>query len=295
VPIVVAGFVYRRSSRSFIEYLLAAATPVVATYALAYRFVDHKRFPTLLTWVTNVSSESKTTHSLGQLFGTNIVSYLKLFAGGRWSLVQQYLSAPVYVSLLCCVCLIAYAIWIWHQPQSKTHPALDKRLAAVLIAWLAPYVLFLSWFEPGNAFYKLFIWPAIVLLLSFLVRAREKAAVALTLGLAGWNLGAFIYPHSRSTADPVLALAEKIDRELPKSATVYYREFVPDDWYLKYFAPGRIWKPLPPKLGVRLGLTCFETTALDVVHVPENSKIRWAIVNNKHNVQLECVRPEGTD
>ncbi len=290
VPILIALFVYRRKIRLFPVYLVAAIAPVLAAYLIAYRSADHHTYPTLLAWVASSSTESKTTHSFTQLLGTNAVSYLKLFAGGRLNLVRQFLSIPMYVSLASCVCFLVYGVWLWFKAQPNgSAPAGDSRLKLVLWSWLTPYILFLSWFEPGNAFYKLFIWPPIVVLLSLAMRTRRKAALSLALAVASWNFGAFIFPHSQSRADPVLEFAEKVNRELPKSATIYYREFVPDDWYLRYFAPGRQWIPLPPKETAAPGPVCFETTALDVVGVPGVSKLRWALVDKGHNVELQCL------
>jgi hypothetical protein len=292
MPILVATWIYRRTAASFAGYLAAAAIPVAAAYALAYRTVDQRAYPNLLSWVTSSSSQSQTTHSFTQLFPTNLVSYLKLFAGGRWSLLQQFLSPVVYISLACSICLLAYGVWLWFRAPANPSVDYDYRIPVVLGAWLLPYIVFLSWFEPGNAFYKLFIWPAIVLLVSLALRQHASALLAFALALTAWNFGAFIFPHSHVRADPVLELAKRIDRELPRNATIYYREFVPDDWYLRYFAPGRDWNQLPVKEKTTPGPVCFETTALEVVRVPESSKMRWHLVNDRHNVKLECLPEE---
>ena len=42
-------------------------------------------FPTLLSWISSSSPVSNVTHSLQQLTVVNLVSYVKLFAGGRWN------------------------------------------------------------------------------------------------------------------------------------------------------------------------------------------------------------------
>jgi hypothetical protein len=161
-----------------------------------------------------------------------------------------------------------------------------------------PYLTFLAWWEPGSAFYKLFIWPPIVLLLGCAIAehpawmSRARAFMALSAALAAWNFGAFIFPHSHSSADPVLALAETINRELPKKATVYYKVLSPDDWYLQYFAPGRRWLPLPdkteslPQAGFEP--VCFETTALEFVDIQARPRLEWQLINSKHHIRLAC-------
>lgn len=297
VPILVALLMKRRL-RAAGAYLLLSSVPVLIVYAIAYRFSSRGLHASFLGWLTSSSSESKTTHTLRQLIGANSSSYLKLFAGGRWSLIQQFLSPVVVISFAICFALIVYAVWLWRRPRMEASACLYQRVTRVLWAWVLPYVLFLSWFEPGNAFYKLFIWPPIVLLVGIEIasrpalRQRAGSFLAITLALMAWNFGAFIFPHSHSAADPVLELAEKVDMELPKRAIVYYRAFDPDDWYLRYFAPGRKWEQVPADLSSvkRAGSTvCFETTALKTISAETDAHLRWDLVNGKHNIRLECL------
>ncbi len=296
-PILVA-LSLKGKLRTIATYLVLSGLPVLVAYAIAYRFADGGLHETFLAWITSSSGESKTTHTLGQFVGTNLSSYVRLFAGGRWTLIQQFLSAALLCSFALSAALVAYAVWLWRHSSTDNLPVNGNRVAPVLWAWLLPYALFLSWFEPGNAFYKLFVWPPIVLLIGIGIaarpklRAHERSCAAISLALMAWNFGAFIFPHSHSAADPVLALAEKIDKELPKSAVVYYRVFDPDDWYLKYFAPGRRWEQLRSDLSRAKQTTtpvCFETTALEVIPAKTDVKLRWDLVNGKHNVRLECL------
>jgi hypothetical protein len=184
----------------------------------------------------------------------------------------------------------------------------------VLWAWFLPYAVFLAAWGSGSAFYKLFVWPPIVLLIGTYIASRKRltehiyAFLALAVAIAAWNFGAFIYPHSRVTADPVLVLAQTLDQQLPRNATVYYRALDPDDWYLEYFAPGRTWSPLaqrPNSWQKQLrtstaGPACLETTALEELEknplhasqiLPEiDSRRRWDLVNSRHNIRLECLK-----
>jgi hypothetical protein len=98
----------------------------------------------------------------------------------------------------------------------------------------------------------------------------------------------------------VLELALRINHELPKSATIYYDSFSPDDWYLAYFAPGRRWLKLPPG-GVAApgknpgGSVCFDTTALGVLErsgakLKIDPAMRWDLITHQHYVRLECLK-----
>jgi len=242
------------------------------------------------------------THSWRQIFIQYPASYLKLLAGGKLNLIRDYFSPLVIAALALSVLAIVVGVRLMWHPKQEISALTDKRTKAVLWAWILPYFLFLIWWEPGNAFYKLFIWPPIVLLLGCSIaehsfwRSRIGALTAFSAALAAWNLGAFIFPHSHSSADPVLALAETINRELPKNATVYYKVLSPDDWYLQYFAPGRQWLPLSINNFKQPapGPFCVETTALDYLGQSLTSHIdpqrRWELVNSKHNTRIACVR-----
>jgi hypothetical protein len=204
------------------------------------------------------------------------------------------------------VACIVWAVYLFRarstgrsQAKAPDSPAQTSRrtTSAILWAWLIPYAIFFAWWEPASAFYKLFLWPPIVLLIGiYVARQRPEAYLAIAFGLAAWNFGAYIFPHSHPSADPVLALAQRIDRQLPKNATVYYEAFSPDDWYLAYFAPGRKWTKLPSALPESNGgPVCLEMTALAAYKSPPeiDPNLRWDLVNRQHNVRLECLKPSA--
>ena len=279
-------------------YLLGSAGSVAFVYRLAYSFVGWNSSRTFLRWITSFSTESRITRSWRQILIAYPASYLKLLGGGRLSLIREYLSLPVIIALLFSLAALLAGIWLLRRPEGKFSSPASSRTQAELWAWILPYLVFLAWWEPGSAFYKLFIWPPLVLLLGCFIAersswmSRSKALVAFSAALAAWNFGAFIFPHSHSSADPVLALAEKINRELPRDATVYNKVLSPDDWYLQYFAPDRRWLPLPAD-GKSLPQTgfepiCFETTAFAFANNQISPRREWRLVNGKHYVRLVC-------
>ncbi len=239
-----------------------------------------------------------------------LTSYIKLFAGGKLSLIHDYFSIPVFFSLLISLGALIGAAFLFRHPETDDRDHVNRRAIAFLWLWFLTYAIFLASWDPGSAFHKLFVWPPIVLLIGAYVadrpalRQRSKALLALAVALAAWNFGAFIYPHSHASADPVLSLALTVDRQLPKNATVYYRVLAPDDWYLEYFAPGRFWSPLQVRSGsVYIGITnhpagptCFETTALDLLdkapavasHI--DPARRWDLLDSRHRIRLECLK-----
>jgi hypothetical protein len=287
-------------------YLFATASCVGAVYLAAYHYTDHTAYPSLFSWIASRSTTSQTTHRFQQLFGSYVLSYVKLFAGGKLSLIRDFFSASETAPFAICAACVASAVYLFRRPRPRAITEAPTNALRVLWAWFASYAIFFLWWEPASAFYKLFVWPQVVLLSGIYVdrsnalRQRAGGLVALALGLAAWNFGAFMFPHSHAAADPVLALAQQIDRELPKSATIYYEAFAPDDWYLAYFAPGRRWLKLPSPgdrtpTEAKNGLVCFETTALDKAERNDGIALqidpsrRWDLVTRQHNVRLECL------
>lgn len=307
MPILAAIWLERsaireRVRRTSVFVLLTSGCVGSAYYAAYIRTHSDPSTQPFIQWVTSVSNDTKTTHSAGQLVASNATSYLKLFAGGKLGLIRDFLSAPVIIALLICVFCVAATVEsaIRTRATERLMPAeVDRHTPTVLWSWFAVYFVFLSWFEPGNAFYKLFAWPPIVVLVGRYLDRRGRAPKAFgwfTLGLASWNFAAFIYPHSHPEADPVLSLVRRIDKELPRSATVYYKALSPDDWYLQYFAPGRKWEPLGNPNEIRKGSAeapvCFESTALPYVRAETDSSLSWSLVNSQHNIRLQCVKPK---
>jgi multisubunit Na+/H+ antiporter MnhB subunit len=271
-------------------YVATSVLCVTAAYFAGYRASGSQQG--LRGWITSYAADTTTTHSLSQALTTYPASYVKLFAGGKLSLIRDQFAAPMVLGFVVCAIALAYAVMCFRRPpEREQHRSSSPGARLILWSWVLPAAAFFAWFDPGSAFHKLFIWPPIVLLLGTQITAiqrRPRGAIALAAALAAWNFGAFIYPHARDNADPVLMLAKRIDAELPGTATVYYKAFSPDDWYLRYFAPGRKWKPLPVEGS---GLACFETTALEDLEgkITTDPNRRWGLVNQQHNVRLECL------
>ncbi len=301
IPIVLAflsheGKLRRARIWHATAYVLLTAATTIATYFICYRLV-HPQQP-LLSWVSSFAPTAQTTHSARQILISYPLSYAKLFLGGKFRFVPEYFSAPVLLGLLLCAASLASAFWLWKQAPQAGSRNINKRAIALLWSWLAPYAVFLAWFEPSNAFYKLFLWPPLVLLVAIRISRSEpllRASVALAISIAAWNFTGFIYPHTHVSADPVLALAKTIDRQMPPDATVYYAAFSPDDWYLDYFAPGRMWLPLgtTDPLKERAKPVCLETTALDTLRPQISPQQTWELAG-RHHVRVECFAADRT-
>jgi hypothetical protein len=318
LPVIAAIALETRWSKSrrlwaSVLYCIGTGACVGLAYLACYLQADRVTYPSLFAWITSYASDAGFTHSLAHIAGPYLTSYIKLFLGGKLSLLRDYFSVVVCLSLAVCICMLICALFLFRRAWALPVANPDVRGIFILWMWFLPYAIFLAFWGSGNAFYKLFAWPPIVLLTAAYVASSKSlnqhvyGLHALTIAIAAWNFGAFIFPHSHASADPVLMLANTIDRQLPGSATVYYRVLDTDDWYLQYFAPGRKWSPLPARvewsrpqvLNSTGGPVCFETTALDELEKnARSSRIRseidpnrrWDLVNTRHNIRLECLK-----
>lgn len=279
----------RRISRS-IFYAVSSGLCVTVAYLLCYQSADHRAYPSLARWITSYDVNSRFTHSLREIAGSYISGYWKLFVGGKLSLLRDYLSPLTVLALCVCVAALVCAMYWWRHREQIARADANRQAKFVLWAWFLVYAVFLASWDPGSTFHKLFLWPSIVLLIGVYANAK-RTWIFLALAIAAWNFAAFIYPHAQASADPILTLAQTIDRQLPKNAVVYYQAFDTDDWYLAYFAPGREWLPLShelPRVASSSVPVCFETTALEALKLHLNSNYKWDLVDQHHNIRLEC-------
>jgi hypothetical protein len=282
-----------------VAYCAGTGSVVAAAYWLCYSQANHSKYPTLLAWITSYASDSEFTHSFADVVQHYLASYLKQFAGGKLSMMKQFFSPLECLALIACGLLLIWAVRLFVRRGVQNPGKIEPRAMQFLWGWFIGYAVFLGLWDPGSAFHKLFIWPAIVLLIGAYIarcgygREHVRAFTIVAAALACWNFAAFIYPRSHTSADPVLTLAQQVNRELPKNATVYYRFFSPDDWYLDYFAPGRTWKQLPGdpnqrSLNAGGGPVCLETTALETLTSDPVPTLSWRLVEGGHNIRLAC-------
>ena len=271
-----------------VAYVAGTGAAVAAVYAICYPGGQQSFF----RWIASYASDSGFTRSFGQLVTAYLASYPKLFVGGKLGFIRDYFSLPVALALALALMMLVRTILLFRNNRPLEDIAGSKTFLVVW-AWLLPSALFLASWDPASAFHKLFIWPPIVLLIGVYLRRYAPSLVPVAIAIAAWNFAAFIYPHSHTSTDPVLSLAQKIDRELPKNAIIYHQAFGPDDWYLKYFAPGRVWLQLPTQFEMPASPAepvCFETTALQTLHLPPHRfTLRWDLVSPQHNIRLDCI------
>ncbi|MBV9034806.1 MAG: glycosyltransferase family 39 protein, partial [Acidobacteriaceae bacterium] len=102
-PVLVAILWENRPSsvrvRHACAYVFGTSGCVALAYRLAYSFAGRDSGHTFLGWITSFSAQSQMTHSWRQIFIQYPASYLKLLAGGKLSLIRDYLSPLVIAAL----------------------------------------------------------------------------------------------------------------------------------------------------------------------------------------------------
>lgn len=311
------GITIQRRAFYAAAYCASAAILAGSAYRFCFSLAPHAATVTILSWIASHAGDAHFTYTLSKVVLANAHSYVKLFLGGKFSAAYSYLSAPTIISLLAAVAGVAYSIVLFRRDRTvriddvragNSEPS--ERCFKLIVAWALPYAVFLTVWLPQNGFYKLMIWPPLVLLLGYYLNLRPRiipGASALLVAVAGWNFAAYVYPRSHDSATPVVEFAKMINEKLPRNTIIYYASFVPDDWYLRYFTPhtewgqfsgrGDILSPQPTKqIQSRV---CFETTALEqLAKRPRedsdppvfnlSSKYKWELVSRKYNVRVQC-------
>jgi hypothetical protein len=298
-------------------YCASAVLLVGSGYYLCFVRAPRAVGENLLSWAGSHAEDARFTYQLKNSVILNALSYIKLFLGGKLSFIHAYLSVPVLISLAATVLGIVSSVVFFRRDKATENAAraissseASRRCFWLAISWVLPYLVFLSIWLPRNGFYKLMIWPPLVLLLGRYLSFRPwtiSGATGLLVAMIGWNFAAYVYPRSHDSAAPVVEFAKRVNGQLPPGAVIYYHSFVPDDWYLQYFTPGTEWRPFntlrpaflrQPNSPVN-PRACFETTSLalltDQAHESSrtlvhrlSSEYKWDLVSPKYNVRVQC-------
>jgi hypothetical protein len=148
-------------------------------------------------------------------------------------------------------------IKIWRQ-AIREQKIFRNRTFLLCLVWIIPYLLFLFFFIPQNTFYRLFYFPAIILLIGTVLapfeafrQKRRWRLAALIIALSLYNFLFYIYPNSRVRENTPLALALRANQLWSEKTVVFH---VPNtqafdlmdtnNRLVRYFNPAVVWKPL---------------------------------------------------
>jgi hypothetical protein len=153
--------------------------------------------------------------------------------------------------------LAAFLVLVVRRPDMTPDDAApgwrDTRSVLLLsLAWIGPFFVFLCFWLPQNAFYRLLYEPALILLLTATAVQRRwlfspelrKAIACAVATVAVWNFCLYIYPAAQTEANPVLVAANELHQKLRRDAMVYHAALTTDDWLILYFNPQTRWMEL---------------------------------------------------
>ena len=279
----------RRRVLNAIVFSAAAFGLIVAAYALVfYLATGSVEITRLLRWTASYSPDADTRFDLWSNFIYSLRGQVRLFFGGRFNQLRGLINPGVVLLLA----LLAIAVLLLVFAVVLNVATLKRRLRAVrlsprqktvlllVLLWAVVYLVFLFFWLPQNTFYRLFYWPALILLLGLALSAfpqtgyrRTFATALLVTAVVLANFLFLIYPFSYVEKYPPLEFALQMKREWSPGTVIYYAAQNSDEGLVRYFTPGTQWKPLPVELP-QGGNAWLETTAIDRLSAaPEGA--RW--------------------
>ncbi len=267
-PVIVAGlFLQTPESQGrerllrILKFSLAAFFITVGAYYycfyLSTRTLGLKSF---MRWTTSFSPDADFTFSVWGNTVHTLRGHVRLLFGGRFNLLKGLMN-PFTVALIV-VLAVAACLLIWRlirnfrETNFQWRRALEnfssRRLMMLCALWAFVYIAFLFFWLPFHTFYRLFYFPALILLVGLLFSSsmseessnRKYRAVLLVAVLAISNFLFLIYPYSRPQKYPPLALAMEMNQTWAKGTIVYYWATNADNALFKYVNPSTTWKQI---------------------------------------------------
>lgn len=232
------------------KYAACSATVTLLCYAAAFRLkVAHGVAGSFWSWTTSHTEGSGFFFRPAAVIAASARSWMQVFGAGRpelwyWRPLAVTLVALTLISL---ALVISAVIRDWQGLRTiRIRNHMLGRFAGI---WFTTYAMFLLFWMPRNSFYKLFAWPALVLLLAACWMPRaisfwRSPLTRLALFLALFNLTFAIVPYSRNTSNVALGFSLRLKPALGSGAVIYYRDLDPDDSMARYFNPQTEWRPL---------------------------------------------------
>ncbi len=266
-PVAVLGIVFqtvsleRRKQISLVlQYSLTAFLLTFGTFCLSFYLLtgsfDLKSF---IGWLTSYSPDIGFTLDLWKNLLLTLRGNLRLFFDGRFNFFEFNL-LNIFLLIFLGAVFIALAVKVARSLNDikAIWKAATKRefyrspVTLLCAVWISTYLIFLFFFIPGNTFYRLFYFPALVLLFGMLLASSE----ALRTGIRQWraalliavvalsNFLFFIRPYSQVRKNTPLWLALEANRIWSDKTMIYYKTSNSDNTLVRYFNPATVWKPL---------------------------------------------------
>jgi hypothetical protein len=234
------------------QYTILTGTMTIAAYVFAFHFksgtLDAGMFA---NWVSSHSYNSAFSFEIGRNVFTSIAGNVKLFIGGRTRFIQETWGLFIAITAAAALGILAVMIWRLKQngvPKLRLPMKVFAPIVSISLVWIAVYVIFLVVWLPQNTFYRLFYFPAFVVLAGTLIASsRTKSHSLLALAVAFLfcaNLSFSIYPSAQPMLNRTEQFAKSLQAVWTPGTTVYGNVYADENLTIKYFNPQVTWKKL---------------------------------------------------
>ncbi|HEX9961741.1 MAG TPA: hypothetical protein VGB00_12450, partial [Pyrinomonadaceae bacterium] len=272
-PVVVLGLIFQTASlerrkRVFIisQYVFAAFSLTFGTYCLSFYLVSGTfDIKSLARWMTSFAPDSEISWNALRGLSLTLRGHRQLFFDGSSRLFDRHVLTVILLILFVLSALFFAFGFLKNLKEIKIRRrALAGRkifrepLFLLCLAWTIPYLLFLFFFIPQNTFYRLFYFPAIILLIGTILapyevftQKRRWRLASIIVALSLYNFLFYIYPNSRVRENTPLALALRANQLWSDKTIVFhvpntaaFDSLDTNNRLVKYFNPAVVWKPL---------------------------------------------------
>jgi hypothetical protein len=272
-PVVVFGLIFQTASlerrkRIFIvlQYACAAFLLTFGTYCLSFYLVSGTfGVKSFIAWMTSFAPDSEISWNALRSLSLTFRGQRQLFFDGSSRLFERN-ALSVILLILFALSALFFAfrffknlkeIKIWRRAIAE-RKIFRQPVFLLCLVWTIPYLLFLFFFIPQNTFYRLFYFPAIILLIGTLLapfeifkQKRRWRLAALVVALSLYNFLFYIYPNSGVRENTPLALALRANEVWSGKTVVFhvpntaaFDSLDTNNRLVRYFNPSVVWKPL---------------------------------------------------
>ncbi|HYP52481.1 MAG TPA: hypothetical protein VEQ42_03015, partial [Pyrinomonadaceae bacterium] len=250
----------RRRALAALRYSAAAVALTVAVYFYCFKWKTGQTSPlAFLSWVSSYSSGSGgfTFDFLSNLRYT-LRGHVRLFAGGRLTLLEGLLNPFVVALVVILLALIVLLCWRLAKSFGRLKTTLragdstrrPSHVELLSVVWMLPFVLFCFFFYPSDTFHRLVYLPALVILCAAALSrfesggARNFRLALFAAALALSNFCFYIYPYAHTRNNPPLATALGLREIIAPQSVVFFAQSNGDNRLFRYFNPAAEWKQL---------------------------------------------------
>lgn len=267
IPVAIFGIINRLQHnkctyiiKALSLYLLGVSVIVLGAYIYAFTLVNNgnNSANALWKWVTSHSTDSYFSFNLSSGAIFSLRGLFRLIWGGKISDLTSYsfwIYGPAIIAIVYCFAAFIWKAFAYRGEMRRFLSNLfiinDKysHVYQCALIWIVCYSAFLFVWLPNNTFYRLLYLPALIILVAvgFGRFQRNEAPprrwrmMHFVIGSILLNLTFMAIPNSLVANNPPLMFALRMKSIFRNPVVVLYKEFNPDDWFVKYFNPETKW------------------------------------------------------